>query len=363
MTDKTGVKAKTEGKVGRASVRTGTVTLEDVARVAGVSSASVSRMMREPASVSAKMRARIDEAINALGWVPHAAARALATNKTRTIGAVFPTLDNEHFSKATQVIQEELEKLDYTLLLACSQYEPERELRQVRKMLERGVDALVLVGDEHDPALYPLLEQRQIPYVSTFTWREGSSPYCIGSDNQQAFHDAARYLIELGHRRFGMLGQTAEHNDRAAARLRGVRLALEEEGLAIRPAHYVEGFWSVAEGRTLFRQLMASQPRPTAVICGNGSFAMGALLEALSMGIQVPEDITLFGFDDFELMKELPVPLSTIHIPSEEIGRKATQYLMSRLGEIQLDVDWSVYSRCEAEFIIRKSSGKPREAL
>lgn len=361
MADKTGVSTKPDGRMSRASARPGTVTLEDVARVAGVSTASVSRMMREPASVSAKMRAKIDEAITTLGWVPHAAARALATNKTRTIGAVFPTLDNEHFSRATQVIQEELERLDYTLLLACSQYDPQRELRQTRKMLERGVDALVLVGDEHDPALYPLLEQRQIPFVSTFTWREGGNPYCIGSDNQQAFYDATRYLVELGHRRFGMLGQVAQHNDRAAARLRGVKSALEEEGLAIRPTHYLEGFWSVAEGRKLFRQLVATEPKPTAVICGNGSFAMGALLEALSMGIRVPDDITLFGFDDFELMKELPVPLSTIHIPSEEIGRKATQYLMAQLGEIDLDVDWSVYSRCEAEFIIRVSSGPPRE--
>ncbi|WP_158302445.1 hypothetical protein [Sodalis glossinidius] len=112
---------------------------------------------------------------------------ALATNKTRTIGAVFSTLDNEHFSTATQVIQRALEQYDYTLLLACSEYDLQRELRQTRKMLERGVDALVLVGDEHDPALYPLLRQRAIPFVTMFTWREGDDPVCIGSDNQQAF--------------------------------------------------------------------------------------------------------------------------------------------------------------------------------
>jgi len=359
MKNKTGDSVKTDGKTGRVSARQTTVTLEDVARVAGVSTASVSRMMREPSSVSEKMRVKIENAINSLGWVPHAAARALATNKTRTIGAVFPTLANEHFSKATQVIQEELEKHDYTLLLACSQYDLQRELRQTRKMLERGVDALVLVGNAHEPALYPLLEQRQIPFVSTFTWREGNNPYCIGSDNQHAFYDVTRYLIELGHRRFGMLAQSAQSNDRAAARLRGVKAALEEEGLAIRPAHYVEGYWGVEEGRELFRQLVASEPKPTAVICGHGTFAMGALLEALSMGIRVPEEMTLFGFDDFELMKELPVPLSTIYIPSEEIGRKATQYLMAQLGEIELDVDWATYSRCEAEIIIRASSGKP----
>lgn len=361
MNNKTGISVKTDGKASRANSRPATVTLEDVARVAGVSTASVSRMMRKPSSVSEKMRVKIEKAINSLGWVPHAAARALATNKTRTIGAVFPTLANEHFSQATQVIQEELEKHDYTLLLACSQYDLQRELRQTRKMLERGVDALVLVGDTHDPALYPLLEQRQIPFVSTFTWREGSEPYCIGSDNQQAFYDVVRYLIELGHQRFGMLAQSTEGNDRAAARLLGVKNALEEEGLAIRPAHYVEGYWGVEEGRALFRELVSTEPKPTAVICGHGTFAMGAMLEALAMGIRIPEEMTLFGFDDFELMKELPVPLSTIYIPSAEIGRKATQYLMAQLGEIELDVDWDTYSRCEAEMIIRSSSGKPHK--
>ncbi|WP_166506800.1 substrate-binding domain-containing protein [Sodalis glossinidius] len=118
-----------------------------------------------------------------------------------------------------------------------------------------------------------------------------------------------------------MLAQNAEHNDRAAARLRVVKQALEEEGLAIRPPHFAQGLWGVEEGRKLFRKINEINPRPSAVICGNGTFAMGALLEALSLGINVPEEMTLFGFDDFELMKELPVPLST-HIPSEEIRTK-----------------------------------------
>ena len=347
-------------KITRQRPRAATVTLEDVASRAGVSTASVSRMMRDPQAVSPRMRGKIEAAIEQLGWVPHAAARALVTNRTRTIGAVCPTLANEHFSTATQVLQEELERYDYTLLLACSEYDLDRELRQVRKMIERGVDAIVLVGDLHDPALYPLLRLRNIPFVSTFTWRAGDDPVCIGADNFRAFYDATRYLLSLGHKWFGMLAQRAEHNDRAMARREGVRTALAEDSLAIRPAHFVEGYWGVAEGRKLFRQLIEVSPRPTALICGNGSFAMGALLEALSMGIRVPEDLTIFGFDDFELMKEMPVAISTIRIPSEEIGRKATQYLMAALGEEAADINWTGEAECAAELILRDSSGPPR---
>ncbi|HCQ8222571.1 TPA: LacI family DNA-binding transcriptional regulator [Raoultella planticola] len=335
------------------------VTLEDVALKAGVSTASVSRLMKDTNAVSAKLRLKIETAINELGWMPHAAARALATNRTRTIGAIFPTLANEHFSTATQVLQEQLERYDYTLLLACSEYDLKRELRQVRKMLERGVDAMVLVGDRHEQELYPLLRTRAVPFVSTFTWRAGNDPLCIGADNQRAFYDATRYLISLGHTRFGMLAQRAEHNDRALARRTGVRLALEEESLAIRPSHFVEGYWGVEEGRKLFHKLINVSPRPTAVICGNGTFAMGALLEALSMGIKVPEELTIFGFDDFELMKELPVAISTIRIPSEEIGCKATHYLMEALGEENQAINWNTEAECRAELILRDSSGKP----
>jgi LacI family transcriptional regulator len=346
----------------RQRARSSQATLEDVANHAGVSTASVSRMVKDPSAVSAKLRARIEAAINELSWVPHAAARALATQSTRTIGAVFPTLANEHFSTATQVIQEELEKLDYTLLLACSEYDAEREFRQARKMIERGVDAMVLVGDAHHPELYPLLRARGIPFVSTFTYRSGDDPICIGSDNYRMFHQATKYLLSLGHRSFAMLAQSTVMNDRAAARRQGVFAALAEEGFTIRPSHIAEGFAGVHQGRELFRQVAEANPRPTAVICGNGSFAMGAVLEAQTMGIGIPSEMTIFGFDDFELMKELPVAISTIRVPSREIGRKAAHYLVNELNPNLKTIEWDGNAECEAEIVLRDSSAPPLPA-
>jgi len=334
--------------------RGGSVTLRDVARFAGVSSATVSRVMNNPDAVSEQLRARIEVAIKHLGWVPSAAARALATQRTGTVGAIFPTLANEHFASAIQALQEAFEQHGYTLLLGCSEYQTDRELRQVRKMLERGVDAFVVVGDTHRPELYPLLEQRATPVVSTFNYSTDSHVPCTGVDNYRAFFDLTTYLLDLGHRSFGMLAQSTDSNDRARARREGVRDALAVQGLGMNPAHLVEGFWSVNEGRRLFRQVLEPARRPTAVICGNGSFAMGAMLEAMACGIDVPGEMTIAGFDDFELMAELPVPITTVRVPSVEIGRQAAEMIIAQLDGKNVDS-----REFEAQMIVRASSGPP----
>lgn len=354
MAKKKAAPTEEAGKRSRASG----VTLRDVARFAGVSSATVSRVMNNPDVVSEELRARIMVAIDHLGWVPHAAARALATHRTGTIGAVFPTLANEHFATAIQKLQESLEQAGYTLLLACSEYDLEREYRQVRTMLERGVDAVVLVGEAHHPDLQPLLSQRRIPFVNTFVYREGSESLCVGVDNHQAFFDFTTYLVGLGHRRFAMLSQDSDTNDRARARREGVRDALAEHGLGMSAAHMVEGFWGARVGRALFSKVMSTPQPPTVVICGNGSFAMGAMLEAMQRGYDIPRDLSLVGFDDFELMSELPIPITTVRVPSAEIGTLAAGMILAELAE-----KGSARSvKCEAEIIVRASSGAPPNA-
>jgi LacI family transcriptional regulator len=339
------------------AVRPGAATLRDVAELACVSKATVSRFINSPEIVSPSVRERIQIAIDHLGWVPHAAARALATQRTGTIGAVVPTLANEHFATAIQVLQDELEEKGYTLLLGCSEYDLQREYRQVRKMLERGVDAIAVVGEGHHPDLYPLLDQRNVPCVSTFTFAAKQRSICVGVDNYRAFYDATQYLLGLGHRRIAMIAQNADTNDRAAARREGVRVALAEHGVAIHPAHMAEGFWGVQEGRRLFRQIMAAPIEPpTAIVCGNGSFATGAMLEAIAGDYDVPGYLSLIGFDDFEVMAELPIPITTVRVPSAEIGRRTAELLIAQLnGEADTQ---SV--ECEATLIVRESCAKPR---
>lgn len=331
------------------------VGLREVARAAGVSTATVSRAINNPDVVSADLRERIAVAVKELGWVPDGAARALSTRRSQTIGAVFPALSVGDFAHATHALQSELALAGYTLLLACSEYEPELELRQVRKFIERGVDGLILVGEAHHPDLAPLLAQRRMPFVNTFVYHPDRHGSCVGPDNHKALMMMTDYLADLGHVRFGVIAQSTRNNDRAGARLEGMRHALALRGLAVRPQHSAMGEWSVGEGRSLFRKLMQTDPAPTAVVCGNAHLAVGAVLEAIAMGLRLPEDVSIVGYDDIEIMSHLPVPVTTVRVPSAEIGRVAARVLIARVEARE----HSEPLEAQAELVIRASSGPP----
>lgn len=333
----------------------GTVGLRDVARVAGVSTATVSRAINNAELVSDELRTRINSVIRHLGWVPHGAARALATRRSAAIGAIFPTLTQGDFPRAMQALQAELGQNGYTLLLACSEYKPEQEYRQARKLVERGVEGLVLVGEAHHPELNEFLVTRRVLYVNTFFYNPHTHGTCIGPDNHNATYRLTNYLADLGHRRFGLIAQSTLHNDRAQARRQGVRDALAERGIAMQPAHVAEGYWGVREGRQLFRRIASTSPRPTAMVCGNAYLAVGALLESQAMGISVPEEISIVGYDDIEIMEELPIPITTVRVLSDEVGRRAARFLVSRLQGVPFDDGFE----CEAEIVVRASSGPP----
>ncbi len=329
--------------------------LKDVAHLAGVSTATVSRSVNSPDAVSQALRERIDKAIRQLNWVPHSSARALATNRTLTVGAIVPTLGNEHFAKGIETLQEAIEAAGYTLFVACLEYDLDRELRQVRKMVERGVDAMVLVGEMHLPELYALLSAHGTPVINSFTYRPGSPRLCVGVDNYRAIAQSVRYLLDLGHTRFGMLVQEYNQNDRTHARYTGVVDTLASAGLAMRPEHVVEGHSGIETGRNLFRQLIHAPNRPTAIICANGSLGIGAMIEAQAMGISVPGELSIVSFDDFEIMSQLPTPISAIRVPSAAIGRKTAEILIAQLTGKPLPAE----TEFEAEFFIRASSGPP----
>lgn len=336
-----------------------TVGLRDVARAAGVSTATVSRAINIPEVVSDEIRLRVLAVVDQLGWVPDGAARALTTRRSGAIGAIFPTLTHGDFARATAAIQAELQSRGYTLLLACSNYDLDQEYQQVRKFIERGIDGLILVGENHHPQLLHLLERQGVPFVNTFVYTPATHGTCIGPDNRKALYELTSYLAGLGHRRFGVLAQSTQNNDRAAARLEGIRDALAERGLAVRPQHFAMGEWTIAEGKAMFHRIMtATPPRPTAVICGNAYLAVGAVLESITMGLLAPDEVSIAGYDDIELMNELPVRVTTVKVNSDEVGRHAAKYVMGQIEQKPADVvfEWG------AEILVRESSGAPPTA-
>jgi LacI family transcriptional regulator len=332
------------------------VRLLDVARKARVSTATVSRAINDPGKVRPELAERVHAAIQQLGYVPHGAARALASHRSQTIGAVVPTLDNAIFARGIQALQQRLSEDGYTLLLAMSEYDLIREVSQVAKLIERGIDGLMLIGEAHDPHLYSLLVAKGLPYINTWIFRDASPHPCIGFRNRESAQRIASYLVDIGHRDIAMIAGISRHNDRAADRIAGVRQALTERGLALPEERLLERRYDVGEGRQALRQLLAAINPPTAVICGNDVIAFGAIFEARAQGVRVPDDLSIVGFDDLDLASQIDPPLTTMHVPSERMGKGAAEYLLARLaGENPPNA-----TELEASLILRGTTTPPR---
>ncbi|HEX5463239.1 MAG TPA: LacI family DNA-binding transcriptional regulator, partial [Burkholderiales bacterium] len=188
--------------------------LVDVARLANVSTATVSRALSLPHKVRPGTLNRVHDAVKSLGYITHGAARALASRRTRTIGAVVPTLENSIFAGTTYALQKTLDEVGYTLLLACHEFDTDIELRVTRALMERGVDGLVLVGTTHEPALFQMIDSAGIPYVLTWALDDSGQHPCVGFDNRDAAIQLTNHLLDLGHRRFAMICGLTATNER-----------------------------------------------------------------------------------------------------------------------------------------------------
>jgi LacI family transcriptional regulator len=327
--------------------------IRDVAKLAGVSTATVSRYFNEPSSLRPDMRARVERAVRELGYIRHGAARALSMRRSHAIGAIIPTVDNATRAGKVAALQKRCRERGYNLLLALSEYDLDLELQQCRNLIEAGIDGLMLEGGLHDPALYAVLEKRGIAFVNTAVY-DPQSPYPnIGFDNRATARRLTDHLLDLGHRVVGMIAGPRRGSDRARDRVEGVRDALRARGLDLPDELVIEQAYRVTEGRNGLRALMARDPRPTAVVCGNDVLAFGALLEAQVLGYRVPQALSIAGFDDLEWASQVPPGLTTMAFPAPEIGRLAADFLIDSLTGMTLPHAIEV----EVKLILRGSTG------
>ena len=331
-------------------------TQGDVARAAGVSTATVSRVINQPNSVRAGVRQRVETAIEELHYVADAAARALASKRSRCIGAVIPTLANAIFADGIEAFESRLNHASLSLMLTTSGYDSNHELTQVKTLIERGVDAVMLVGLNHDPLIYTLLEQRNIPFVLTWAYSSDCPYPCVGFNNYAAAKLIPLELMSLGHRKFGIISGIPKGNDRAFDRLKGMQDALATQGIRLSEETIIECNYEIEAGRAACRTLLQLPAPPTAILCSNDVLAAGAILECQASGVEVPSQVSIAGFDDLALSANLTPSLTTMHIPFKLMGQRAAQYLIDRLaGETpqpqqQLDV----------ELRLRRSTAAPK---
>ena len=313
----------------RVRLRGTIATMDDVARAAGYSTATVSRVLNKRKNVAERTRRAVMRAVEDLGYIPDSAARMLATHSSRTIGVVVPTIENMTYAIGISALQQRLRRSGYTLLISSSEYDLDLEVEEASTLVARGVDGIMLVGGIHHPEMFKLLESRGVAYV--VTWVLEKNLPCVGFDNRESGARIANYLIGLGHADIAVIASMSRSNDRAAARVAGIRDALASRGLPLPDDHIIQGLGSIGEGKAAVRALIAMRSMPTAVICLNDTLAFGALLESKHQQLRIPEDLSIVGFDDLDYAAELSPALTTVRIPAAEMGAVAAEYLLARI--------------------------------
>ena len=329
--------------------------VREVALRAGVSAATVSRVLNGFRNVTPETRARIQQAIEEMGYVRHGAARALSLHRSQTIGLIVPVLGTAVFAEAAQAIQERLQQSGYCLLTAGTGYSPVQELDAARTMIEHGIDGLILVGDNHLPQLVDLVQQAGIPVVQTFVYEPGSVFPSVGFDNYQPAYELTQHLADLGHTAFAVLHSHVKNNDRIKARLDGILRCLADRGIAPGADLIVEVGYTIAEGRAGLGVLLEQGRRFTALACSGDVVAVGALIEAGHRGIAVPRQLSITGFHDLELASHMEPPLTTVHVPIVEMSNTAVDLLLAELT----DGVAPAARNLPTSIVMRKSVGPP----
>jgi LacI family transcriptional regulator len=311
-----------------------TVTINQVAKIAGVSTATVSRALNKPDTVSEAVKKKIEHIIKRIGYIPNAGARSLMLKRTGSIGVIVPTLDNAIFAQGLEEFQRQLSQSGYQMLVASTNYDPEIENQQMRNLLLQGVEGIAMFGSSQKLELIRLLRTRKLPYIHIGTLDTPLNGYAAGFDNKKAIQLGVEYLVQVGHRNFGMIAGKTENNDRARDRVDGVVELLKRNRIFLKKESIIEVPYQIQDARIALKKLLQINPKISAVVCGNDVLAIGALLEAQSQGIKIPYQCSILGFDNLELSRHIQPSLSTIHIDAIGMWSKAAHHLMSQINGI-----------------------------
>jgi LacI family transcriptional regulator len=327
----------------------------DVARASGVSVATVSRAFNLPNLVSDDVRLRILATAQKLGYAANPAAKALRSRKTHIVGVAIPTLDYSIFAKMINHFQDAFAQHGYTTIVATTGFEHANVFEKVKTLVDHGAEALLLVGAIEDPALVRYLREPHIPVVTTYSYIPEEIVPCIGFDNYAATQSAMEYLADLGHRTFAMISGNPKGSDRQRSRISAYNDFITGRKLAGATNVIIRNF-TIRDGAEAIRAILEKYPDTTAVVCNTDVMAFGALSESRRLGIRIPQDISIIGFDDAEYAAQLDPPLTTIAVPAEEMGLLAAEMLHTSLttGEPPRFV------RLDSHLIVRKSACPPR---
>src|SRR6185312_11100684 len=331
-------------------------TIQDVARNAGVSTATVSRALSSPERVSEATRMRVFAAVTSTGFTINQAARSLRLRAARTIVIAFPNIGNPFYSTVLDAVVHEASSRGYGALVANRLSEnPTRWLRDY--FLSNRADGMVLFDGSLDTnELYGLkTQQGKLPLVVACDELPDARLHSVMTDNRAAARTATRYLIELGHRRIGHIHSPSKNPAQASDRLLGFCDAMREASLEVRGEWIIDGDFSMASGERAGEAFLRLESRPTAMFSGNDEMAIGFLAVLRAKGIECPRDLSVIGFDDITVSRCMIPALTTMRQPREDIGRLATKALLDIL-ESDVQPALPLHLLLPTELVVRESA-------
>ncbi len=333
------------------------LTIEQIAALAQSSRTTVSRVLNNHPSVRPAVRERVLRVISEQGYAPNAAARSLASRRTKVIGLIMPRraeviVSDPFFGLAVQTIIEASARLGYSVTLCKVTADMEQDFPR-RVLHGQHFDGVIMFATDPDDPLLPLLKQHKTPLVVCGSHRQSADLTWVDSQQREGAYQAVSHLLSLGHRRIATITGLS-HDPAVAERCDGYAQALAEAGLSVSPDLVVEGDWTPQSGYNQMRHLLNIQQRPSAVFVANDMMAVGAMRAIEEAGLTVPQHIALVSFDDLTVAAYTNPPLTTVRAPIADMGATAAQLLVDRVEQRDTSTK---HVRLPMELIIRESCG------
>lgn len=333
------------------------VTMRDIAKAAGVSRMTVSRAMKSDGLVSPATRERVMQVVNEMNYVPDQVAGSLTTRRSGFVAMLVPSLNNLHFAETVQSLTESLEEIGQQILLGCTDYSVEREEQLVENMLKRRPEAIVMSYDGHSDRTIRLLGDVQVPVIELWERPDDPIGHTVGFSNRKAAFAMTESLIAEGYQTIGFLGEAKDDWTRGAARRQGFIDAMNAAGLSPhRLLQIGKPPLSIEDGARAAPEFMRRYPDTDCLFCVSDAPAFGALSALVTSGLQVPQDIGVAGFGNFEISRFSNPTLSTVVVDPRRVGQEAGRLidrLLSADNHAELE---SIHIPVNADVSLRGSS-------
>ncbi len=329
-------------------------TIRDVARLAGVSHQTVSRVINKSERVNPETRKKVEAAIFELDYRPSAIARSMARGITRTLACISPNLTDFTFASIIEGAEVAAREQGY-FLLSSSSADPETFAKLIEQLVgRRRVDGLIVINPYADDRHKYM--PSNFPTVLVGAYSNNNSISSVSLDDEKVAFDAVKHLLKLGHTKIAMITGPCEE-ECSQDRIKGYTSALHGEGVKINPDWIIEGDWTATSGKSGLQKLVQQKNRPTAIFAQNDRMAIGAIRAARDFNLNIPKDISVIGVDDMPLSAYFDPPLTTIRQDMPRIGREAIQLLLNVIKKTENPIN---QIKISGELVIRQSTEKSR---